>query len=158
MRPCVDERDLVQAYYGEGDAADRAHLGACLRCAARYQRLARDLQAIGQALAAAPPVGASRPGRAFRRRRVLVAAVALVGLAAFAGLEGWMWRESFLWVRPASRAMDAGDLRFLAEVSTILSPAGDVSGGAFLTPAPEAASAPAADTDWTDEAEMDQAL
>lgn len=125
MNRCLRDRTLLLSSYGEGSEEDRAHLRACLDCAQRYQRLSRDLELIGRALREGPPVAAvgRLPGAV--RRRGLVVAAALTALAVFGGVEAWMWRESVLWVRPQTEAGDADALRFLAEVSAVLSSTGD---------------------------------
>lgn len=145
MNRCLTDRTLLLSSYGEGSEEDRAHLRACLDCAHRYQRLSRDLELIGRALREGPPVAAvgRLPGAV--RRRGLVVAAALTALAVFGGVEAWMWRESVLWVRPQTEAGDASALRFLAEVSAVLSSTGDAPTLDFA----DVAAMP--ETGWSDE-------
>lgn len=152
MNRCLGDRTLLLIHYGEGGARERTHLGSCLGCAARYQRLVRDLQVIAGALRGAPPAAAlSRPRTLSWRSS---AAAALAALALFVGVEAWMWRESVLWVSPKPSGDDTETLAFLEEVSRTLSSAGDASGVAtvMLSPAPDVtdvAAAPA--VDWSGE-------
>ena len=147
---------LLLVYEGDGQASDRAHLRACLRCAARYQRLVQDLQVIGDALRGAPPLpGAVRRPHILRGPSVAVAA-ALAAIVMFAGVEAWMWRESVLWVRPQPKGSDTDALPFLEEVSAVLSSTGDASGAAIamLPPAPEFADVTGVpEVEWPDEGE-----
>ena len=124
MTRCVSDRQLLQAYYGEGDGSREPHVRTCLRCAGRLQRLTGDLQAIEHALRGAPPVAAVRHRAAARRRGVAVAA-GLAAVLLFAGVEAWLWRESIVWVRPKPDHDPAETLAFLEQVSRVLSSTGE---------------------------------
>jgi hypothetical protein len=117
MTRCLGERTLWLVREGEGRADQHAHLRACARCAARYERLVRDLAAIRDTLRTAP-AGAVRPvarGGLARRRLAVAAALALgVGLG---GAEAWRWHAA---PAPAAPAGLADALPFLAEVSAVL--------------------------------------
>ena len=126
MSRCLGDRGLLLAYYGEGPAAARAHLGTCLRCAADYRRLVRDLEVIGQTLRDGPAVARVRLRRGVGRRRWIMVAAALAAVVVLGGLEVRIWRESASWVRPEPVAADAET--FLQEVSAILSSTGDGGG------------------------------
>lgn len=152
MNRCLGDRTLLLIHYGEGGARERTHLGSCLGCAARYQRLVRDLQVIAGALRGAPPAAALSRPRTLPWRSS--AAAALAALALFVGVEAWMWRESVLWVSPKPSGDDTETLAFLEEVSRTLSSAGDASGVAtvMLSPAPDVTDATAApEVDWSGE-------
>ena len=124
MSRCVSDRQLLEAYYGEGAPSKEPHVRTCLACAGRLQRLTRDLQAIEHALRGAPPVGAVRHRAAARRRGVAVAA-GLAAVLLFAGVEAWLWRESIVWVRPKPDHDPAETLAFLEQVSRVLSSTGE---------------------------------
>lgn len=138
MNRCLGDRTLLLIHYGEGSAPERTHLGSCLGCAARYQRLVRDLQVIAGALRGAPPAAALSRPRTLPWRS-FAGAAALAALALFVGVEAWMWRESVLWVSPKPSGDDMETLAFLEEVSRTLSSTGDASGVAtvMLTRAPD---------------------
>jgi len=78
MSGCLPEEALVLAQAGEGTRADREHLAACSACDARYRRLIRDLEMIGQALADVPPPGTASRHPAPGRYLVPAAAAGLV--------------------------------------------------------------------------------
>ena len=133
---CVSDRQLVEAYYGEGDKSQEPHVRTCLRCAGRLQRLTQDLQAIEHVLRGAPPVVAVRRRGAARARGVAVAA-GLAALVLFAGVEGWLLRESIVWVQPKPTQDPAETLAFLEQVSMVLSSTGeggDVLGAVLALP------------------------
>jgi hypothetical protein len=46
MNHCLDDRSLLEICTGDGEPAQRAHLGACLTCARRYRRIEEDLASI----------------------------------------------------------------------------------------------------------------
>lgn len=128
MMRCVRDRTLWLIHEGQGSPAEGAHLRACPRCASRYDRLVRDLEALGPALRALPSVARSRPSaRALAGRRLALAA-ALVVLVAVGSVEVWRWQ---VWSRPIPPASSARDvLPFLGEVSAVLWSAGSsVSAG-----------------------------
>ena len=155
MSGCLEDRTLLLIHYGEGSAAERTHLGSCLGCAARHQRLVRDLQVIGDALRGAPPAAALSRPRTLPWRS-LAAAAALAALALFVGVEAWMWRESVLWVSPKPSGGETETLAFLEEVSRTLSSTGDAPGVAtvMLSPAPDLADvAGGPEVQWSDESE-----
>ncbi len=157
MNGCLGERTLLLIHYGEGSAGERTHLGSCLGCAARYQRLVRELQVIAGALRGAPPAAAlSRPPTLSWRS--FAAAAALATLALLVGVEAWMWRESVSWVSPKPSGEETETLAFLEEVSRTLSSTGDASGVAIvmLSPAPDVTDATAApEVDWFGEGDED---
>ena len=160
MNQCLGDGTLLMIHYREGSAPERTHLGSCLGCAARYQRLVRDLQVIAGALRGAPPAMAlSRPSTLWWRS--FAAAAALAALALFVGVEAWMWRESVLWVSPKPSGEDTETLAFLEEVSRTLSSTGDASGVAtvMVFPAPDVTDATAApEVDWSGEGDEDALL
>jgi len=145
MNRCLRDRTLLLLHEGEGSESDRAHLRACLRCAGRYQQMGLDLEVIDQALEQAPPLRAARRHPSDVRRRSVAVAVALAVIVVFAGVEAWRWRESVSWVRPQATGGDADTLRFLAEVSAVLSSTGDASPPDFA----DVAAMP--ETGWSDE-------
>ena len=155
MNRCLGDRTLLLIHHGEGGAPERTHLGSCLGCAARYQRLVGDLRVIAGALRGAPPAAAlSRPRTVSWRS--FAAAAALAALALFVGVEAWMWRESVLWVSPKPSGDDTETLAFLEEVSRTLSSTGDASGVAtvMLSPAPDLTDmAGVPEVEWSDESE-----
>lgn len=118
MSQCLKDRTLLLLYEGEGTSVQRGHLSECGSCGARYQRLVRDLERIGQVLREEPP-----PGVAIRGYYRLVvpwlsaAAGLLVALAlAWGGL--WMWNPT-----PPVPSDSAGNEEvwsFLEETSTAL--------------------------------------
>jgi len=61
MTPCVEEKILIALALGEENAPAQVHLTECVRCAARRDRISRDLAQIGRALAMPPPHPAARP-------------------------------------------------------------------------------------------------
>ena len=129
---CVPDRVLWLIQDGEDRPLEQAHVRTCLGCAARYERLARDLDVLGQALRALP---ADRPVR----RPVpapgwggLAVAATLVVLIALAGVAAWRAKPSRLPVAAAPAGapvvVAAGDvLPFLGEVAVALSPAGPLA-------------------------------
>ena len=54
MTACVSEKSLVAITAGEGSAAERAHVGACRRCAARAAALEDDLRLVRETLVDGP--------------------------------------------------------------------------------------------------------
>lgn len=152
MSRCVSDRQLLQAYYGEGDASKEPHRRTCLRCAGRLQRLIRDLQAIEQALRGAPPVAAVRHRAAARRRGVAVAA-GLAAVILFAGVEAWLWRESIVWVQPRPDHEPAETLAFLEQVSMVLSSSGEAGnalGAVLALPSDDADEPGEGEAEWLD--------
>ncbi len=139
MSPCLSDRTLFLVHEGDASETDRAHVRACLGCAARHQRLVRDLQVIGDALRGAPPLFAVVPRRRILRRPAAAVAAVVVALVVFGGIEAWMWRESVSWVRPRPKGGDADPLPFLEKVSAVLSSTDDASGAAIamLVPVPD---------------------
>ena len=157
MNRCLEDRTLLLIHYEEGSAGERTHLGSCLGCAARYQRLVRDLQVIAGALRGAPPAAALSRPRTLAWRS-FAAGAALAALALFVGVEAWMWRESVLWVSPKPSGDDTETLAFLEEVSRTLSSTEDASGVAtvMLSPAPDVTEAMATpEVDWSGEGNED---
>jgi hypothetical protein len=153
MNRCLGDRTLLLIHYGEGSVRERAHLGSCLACAARYQRLVRELQVIVGALRGAPPPSALSRPRTLPWRS-FAAAAALAALALFVGVEAWMWHESVSWVSPKRGGDDTETLAFLEEVSRTLSSTGDASGvvTVMLSPASDVTDATAApEVDWSGE-------
>lgn len=121
MIRCLHDRSLLLIHYGEGRAADLAHLEACATCAGRYRQLVRDLERIGHALEWMPSAFTVRlQRRTFWPRRVTVAAMLAVGVIV-AGIEVWRWRDTQVLVQRQPTLDEAGTLRFLAEVSAGLS-------------------------------------
>lgn len=95
MSGCLRERALIKLHLGDASGRDRAHLGGCAECQARYQRLLADLQAIHQVLKAPPPrlVEArawSHPWRALVPASVMATAVlaVIVGVLGLRQLRG----------------------------------------------------------------------
>lgn len=82
MSRCLDEQPMLLLYYGEGTEAERGHLTACLRCAARAHRLAQQLETIGTALRQPRQATSTFASRRSRKRMVVAAGLA----AALAGL------------------------------------------------------------------------
>jgi hypothetical protein len=118
MTRCLGERTLWLVREGEGRVDQHAHLRACPRCAARYERLGRDLAAIREALRT-PPARAGRPavrGDVAWRRRLAVAAALALGLG-LGGAEAWRWHAA---PAPAPAPGLADALPFLADVSAAL--------------------------------------
>ena len=149
---CVSDRQLVEAYYGEGDKSQEPHVRTCLRCAGRLQRLTRDLQAIEHALRGAPRGVAVRRRGAARARGVAMAA-GLAALVLFAGVEGWLWRESIVWVQPKPDQDPAETLAFLEQVSMVLSSTGeggDVLGAVLALPSNDADQPGGGEAEWLD--------
>jgi hypothetical protein len=54
MNRCLKEKTLLLLHDGEGTSAQRTHLTECATCAARYQKLRRDLQTISEILSDKP--------------------------------------------------------------------------------------------------------
>ena len=120
MKRCLRDRNLLLVHYGEGRAADLAHLEACADCAARYRQLVRDLELIGHTLEQMPDaITVRRRSHAPWRRRVAVAAVLAAGVVV-AGVEAWLWRDTQVLVQGQRNIVEADTLRFLAEVSAAL--------------------------------------
>ncbi len=118
MTRCLQDQTLWLMREGESRPEDQAHLRACLRCAARYDRLVRDLHRIEGALRAAP-AEALRPAPTPRSSRLAVAA-ALVAALALGAVQAWRWSPSG---SPIPAPPAPGDtLPFLTEVSAVLSP------------------------------------
>ena len=55
MTRCLRDDALLMLSCGDGSAAERAHLGSCAACDARYAQLTNDLSLIGRALSEPPP-------------------------------------------------------------------------------------------------------
>ncbi len=149
MNGCLGDQRLVLTYYREGPATDRAHVGACLGCAARYQRLVRDLERIAHVLEEAPPVAVIRARPRVVWRRALAVAAALAAVVLVGGLEGRMWRESLSWVRPQPDASETE--AFLKEVSAVLSVTGERPGPELAMDAPLLDPADGLEREATDE-------
>ncbi|MDD5559928.1 hypothetical protein [Candidatus Methylomirabilis sp.] len=125
MIRCLHDRSLLLIHYGEGRAADLAHLEACATCAGRYRQLVRDLEQIDHALERMPSALTVRPRRrAFWPRRAMVAAMLAAGVIV-AGVEVWLWRDTQVLVQRQPTLDEAGTLGFLAEVSAGLSAPSD---------------------------------
>lgn len=93
MRGCLRERTLVEVYYGDGTARQRAHVATCQRCQGRYQRLVADLATLRQALCTPPLPVIARAQWPARRLAWPWAPVA----AAVCGVLLW---GTALWWRP----------------------------------------------------------
>jgi hypothetical protein len=136
MSRCLSDRALWRIHEGEAPAADRSHAGGCLRCAARYQRLVRDVAVLGDTLRAAPALMlepmtvADVTGRrwALAPRRLAIAA-ALAAAVALAALQAWN-------VGAPARAVPtvtAEELvAFLQEVSDALGSGGELGGAGMV--------------------------
>lgn len=122
MTRCLGERVLWDLREGEGQAAERAHVASCLRCAGRSQRLARDLADIEGTLKAGPIV---MPCRRTRRPGRLVAGAAVVVMALAGGTATREWWGPL--IPPARRplATPLETLAWLDDVSAVLSGTGD---------------------------------
>lgn len=152
MSRCVSDRQLLEAYYGEGAASKEPHVRTCLRCAGRLQRLTRDLHAIKHALRGAPPIAAVRHRVAARGRGVAVAA-GLAAVILFGGVEAWLWRESIVWVQPKPDRDPAETLAFLEQVSMVLSSTGEEGsalGVVLALPSDDADEPGAGEAEWLD--------
>jgi type VI protein secretion system component VasF len=124
MNGCLSDYELWMAHEGEARSGDLAHLGVCSACAARRERLARDVKAISHALRGAAP-RSRRRGPAVRRRWGLAAAVA-AGVVLLAGVEMAMWRHSNVIVEP-SRQGSLETTALLDDVAAMLSSVDAVS-------------------------------
>lgn len=118
MSRCLRDRTLLLLYEGERTAVQRGHLSKCESCGARYQRLTRDLERIGQVLREEPPRGEVVRGS---YRPVVpwlsVTAGLMVALAlAWGGL--WTWNRTP--PVPTDGADNEEVWRFLEEASTAL--------------------------------------
>jgi hypothetical protein len=130
MNGCLRERTLFLLSEGEGSAAERAHLGACPRCAARYEDMTR-ASALAARVLEEGPLPARAAGREATLRPWSIAAALAVGLVlalVWRGVPGDPSR------RPAALAEDTSDPQGLYLMSRVLF-------------APEAESAPAPDSD-----------
>jgi hypothetical protein len=121
MRECLADDALLLTYYGEGVGWERQHLATCLPCAARYQRLSRDLAAIGKVLAQGDPRPVAR-----RRPRLATVAIAAAALVLVALGEGWLWQASKSLTTGAA-PFDVGTVAFLEDVDAVLSGTSDAS-------------------------------
>ena len=73
---CLDDRRLLDVYYGDGSAADRAHAAGCDACGAYLRALARDLARIDTvARETTPPRRTAAPHPAWRWAPIAVAAM-----------------------------------------------------------------------------------
>src|SRR5262249_25045510 len=85
---CVPDRVLWLIQDGEDRPLEQAHVRACLGCAARYERLARDLDVLGHALRTLPagrPVRRPVPAVGWGGVAVAATLVVLIALAGWAG-------------------------------------------------------------------------
>ncbi|MDE2058662.1 MAG: hypothetical protein KGL31_09690 [candidate division NC10 bacterium] len=126
MRRCLGERSLLLVHYGEGRAAHLAHIETCSNCAARYRRLAQDLELIGHALERLPSaLPVRRPERASWRRQVTMATALAAGVVMVVGVGVWQWRGAQVLVQRQRTADETQTLHFLADVSIGLSASSD---------------------------------
>ncbi|MBI2876150.1 MAG: hypothetical protein HYY20_04650 [Candidatus Tectomicrobia bacterium] len=119
MNRCLRDKALLSLYEGYGTSAQQAHLETCAACAARYQRLAHDLERIGQALREAPPPGifADRP-YPFRLRWAAATAVFALVIAL---VGGGLWVQRALMPGPATPVALSQEISpFFEEVSIAL--------------------------------------
>jgi ferric-dicitrate binding protein FerR (iron transport regulator) len=110
---CLSDRAIERAVAGLASVEQRAHLGACLMCAARHRRVASDLRALARVLATG---AAPRPRRRPARWGVAAAAGCALAAAALLSLHPGAWPG-----REASR--DAGQQQVamaLADISSAL--------------------------------------
>jgi len=124
MNRCLTDRALWRIHEGEAPAAERDHAGACLRCAARSQRLVRDVALLGETLRAAPPNAGTGRRWATGSRRAAAAAV-LAAAVGLAGIQAWNVGAP---ARPAPRATAEESFAFLQEVSDVLGSTGELGG------------------------------
>ena len=75
---CLDDRQLVDVYYGDGSAAERAHASGCPACRARAGALTRALGLIDAVVRSTPP---PRPVRRRANAWLPVAVAAVLALA-----------------------------------------------------------------------------
>jgi hypothetical protein len=129
MRRCVSDRRLWLVHEGEGQPEEQSHVGACPRCAARRDRLARDLDTLTFTLRAVPDGTSHRQRAAAPGWRRAVVAAMLAGVVAVAAVGAWQSRPS----RPGGPARSAGAqavtsrvevVPFLGDLATSLAPSG----------------------------------
>jgi len=140
MSRCLRDQTLLLLYEGEGTSAHRIHLETCAACAARHQRLVRDLEVIGQVLQQAPALrqAQDRPSQVIPYRPHFLRLRWMPMAAALAVALVLVWGG--LWVRGPSPpvslapAHNEAALFFLGEVSTILF--STVDARAAMIPAP----------------------
>jgi|SoiMetStandDraft_2_1073263.scaffolds.fasta_scaffold350634_1 hypothetical protein len=124
MNRCLSDRALWRIHEGEAPAAERNHAAACLGCAARYQRLVRDVAALGETLRAAP--AGARAGRRWPRgSRQLAVAAALVAVVGLAAIQAWNVAAP---ARSAAAVTAEESVAFLQEVSDVLGSTGGLGG------------------------------
>lgn len=146
MTRCLRDRTLWLMREGEGRPGDHAHLRDCASCTARYDRLVRDLDAIEDALRAAP-AEAFRPAAPTGRLWRLALAAALLVALGLGAVQAWRWSPAGA-PAPASTGL-ADALPFLGEVSAVLAPgdAATLSSGEPVEPLLLMDAAPEADPD-----------
>jgi len=82
---CLDDRQLVDVYYGDGSAAERAHASGCRSCRARVSALTRDLRLVDTVLrSTAPPRSSRRYAKAWQTNTWRWASVAVAAVLALA--------------------------------------------------------------------------
>jgi hypothetical protein len=122
MNRCLNERALLALYTHEGTAVAQAHLRLCVDCAERYKLLVQDLETIGQALEAPPPVSEGRRVLAWRIPWI-PAAIACAALLLVALDVAWVRRISPVQV---GRRVPS-DSVFAADLSNALFATGDAN-------------------------------
>ena len=94
MNRCLKEKTLLLLHDGEGTTAQRTHLTECATCAARYQKLRRDLQTISEILRDKPLPKAVSRRLSSARVRWLPKVGALAMALLLAGVAVQLWSPS----------------------------------------------------------------
>jgi hypothetical protein len=112
MNRCLNDETLFLLQNGEGTSDQRSHLKECEVCAARYQQLVRDIEAIIQLLREEPPPNTvSVPSRLFTIRWLpTTAALATALLLMWVGVR--LWSPSG---KPPLKGTDASEARSLLD-------------------------------------------
>jgi len=132
MNRCLRERTLLEIVFGDGTAAQHAHLRLCADCAERYDALSDDIETMSSTLArTAPPVRVKIDVSRVLMRWVPLGAVAAVLLIAGATVN--LLRAPV----PAPLALSSSNVpAFAADVSAALFASGDDAGSASVDDAP----------------------
>ena len=113
MSRCLSDRALMEVLADLGSRERRAHLATCATCAARYRRMAGEIDIIRDVLAAPEPQAAWRS-----MPRAWIPVAATVGAVLLGVL---MWVEVMLWRPLVNVEVESPELSAsLAAVSAVL--------------------------------------